>query len=241
MAKSPANLIVKPHRPVRNRLLALGLALVTLLLAYSIFEFGRLRGGYDLVASHNALVQRDREIARLNRQLAQERDRLVLLQTSGNIDSEAYLKIEQRLQELQGTIQAQAESLAFYKGIISPEDDVAGLKVQKFEITPGAGERVFLLKIVLIQAKDHGLRVTGIVDLNIDGKSQGEAASLGLQALLSESGDVGTPAFSFRYFQELEVTVVLPSNFEPEMVHIEVRPKGRSARTIRDSFAWHVL
>ena len=241
MAKSPTNLIVKPHRPVRNRLLALGMVLAMLLLTYGVFEFGRFRGGYDLVASHKALVQRDREIARLNRQLAEERDRLVLLQTSGNIDSEAYQKVEQRLQELQGTIQAQAESLAFYKGIISPEDDVAGLKVQKFEITTGTGPGQFLLKIVLIQAKDHGLRVTGIVDLSVDGKSHGETASLGLKEMLPESGDLGTQAFSFRYFQELEVLVVLPPDFEPATVNVEVRPKGRSARTIRDSFEWQVL
>jgi len=240
VAKLPANLIVKPHRPGRNRLLALGLVLVLLILAYGIFEFGRLRGGYNLVASHNELVQRDREIARLNRQLAQERDRLVLLQTSGDIDSEAYQKIEQRLQVLQGTIQEQAESLAFYKGIISPEDGVAGLKVQKFEVIPGPESGQFLVKLVLIQAKDHGLRVTGIVDLSIDGRSQGETASLDLNDLLPGSTAAETLGFSFRYFQELEILVVLPADFEPETVNVEVRPKGRSARTIRHAFEWQV-
>ncbi|MCW8845607.1 MAG: hypothetical protein OQK99_07185 [Gammaproteobacteria bacterium] len=240
MAKLPANLIVKPHRPGRNRLLAVGLILASLILAYGIFEFGRFRGGYDLVASHNELVQRDREIARLNRKLAQERDQLVLLQTSGDIDSEAYQKIEQRLQVLQGTIQEQAESLAFYKGIISPEDGVAGLKVQKFAVTPGPAAGQFLVRLVLIQAKDHGLRVTGIVDLSVEGKSRGEVANLGLADLLAGDNAAEKLAFSFRYFQELEILVTLPANFEPETVNVEVRPKGRSARTIRHAFEWQV-
>jgi hypothetical protein len=238
MASPPTNLIVKPHRPARTRLLALVIALAGLVLLYGVFEFGRLRGGYDLIASHEKIAQRDREIVRLNRKLAQERDQVVLLQTSKDIDGESYQQIEQRLQVLQGTIQAQAEDLAFYKGIIAPEDGVAGLKIQRLGLRPGAEPRQFLVKLVLIQAKDHGMRVSGVVELTIDGKRKGQTASIDLKTLRPAGSPESSLGFSFRYFQELEELVVLPGDFEPETVNVEVRPKGRSARTIRQSFPW---
>jgi hypothetical protein len=137
LAEPPTNLIVKPHRPARARLVALALVLAGLVLLYGVFEYGRYRGGYDLVSSREQIGHRDREIARLTRQLAQERDQVVLLKTSKDIDGESYQQIEQRLQVLQGTIQSQAEDLAFYKSIIAPEDGVAGLKIQRVGVRPG--------------------------------------------------------------------------------------------------------
>lgn len=232
MPKPALNLIVKPHRPGRRLALVLGLSL----LVYGAFEAGRIRAGYNLVDSREQMEGRDREIAQLKRQISGLRDQVVLEKTSRGIDSEAYGQIEQRLQVLQSTIQEQAEDLAFYKSIITPEDGQAGLALRNLSVVPGGLSGQFLVKIVLIQAKDHGRRVSGVVDFTVDGRSGGEAASLGLQQI--RQGDEEGLAFSFRYFQELEQAVAFPEGFVPEKVHIEVRPKGRSARTLRHSIDW---
>lgn len=232
MPTPTSNLIVKPHRP-RRRLI---LALVLLLLVYGAFEAGRFRAGYNLVDSREQLESRDREIVQLKRQVNSLRDQVVLEKTSRGIDSEAYGQIEQRLQVLQSTIQEQAEDLAFYKSIITPEDGQAGLALRNLAVQRGVQPGQFLVKIVLIQAKDHGLRVSGVVDFTVDGRSAGEPTSLGLQQI--RAGDGEALAFSFRYFQELEQLVSFPEGFVPEKVHIEVQPKGRSARTLRHSLDW---
>jgi len=240
LAKLPANLVVKTHRPGRHRLLVAGLVLALLASSYGLFEFGRVRGGYDLLDSREQIVQRDREIAQLNRKIELLRHEVVLLETSAGIDAEAHQQIEQRLQVLQGTIQEQAEDLAFYKGIISPEDGEAGLKIRDFAVEPGMEPGQYLIKIVLIQAKDHGRQVSGVVDLSIDGQLAGEGKTLALKDVRQTAETSAAPAFSFRYFQELEESLSLPEGFEPEKINIEVRPKGRSARTIRKSFDWQL-
>lgn len=240
MARLPTNLVVKPHSPGRHRLLVAGLVLALLATSYGLFEFGRIRGGYDLLESREQISQRDREIAQLKRKIEQLRDEVALLKTSSGIDEEAHQKIEQRLQVLQGTIQEQAEDLAFYKGIISPEDGEAGLKIRDFGVEPGLEPGHYLVKIVLIQAKDHGRQVSGVVDLTIDGQLAGEAKTLALKDIRQADQASGAPAFSFRYFQELEESVSMPEGFQPEKINIEVRPKGRSARTIRKSFDWQL-
>ncbi len=238
MARLQTNLVVKTHRPGRHRLLVAGLVLALLASSYGLFEFGRFRGGYDLLESREQISQRDREIAQLNRKIEQLRNEVVLLETSSGIDAEAHQQIEQRLQVLQGTIQEQAEALAFYKGIISPEDGEAGLKIRDFKVEPGTEPGWYLVKIVLIQAKDHGRQVSGVVDLTIDGQLAGEGKTLALTDVRQTAEAAGAPAFSFRYFQELEEFLSLPEGFVPEKINIEVRPKGRSARTIRKSFDW---
>jgi cell division protein FtsB len=198
LARLPTNLVVKTHRPGRYRLLVVGLLLALLASSYGLFEFGRIRGGYDFLESREQISQRDREIAQLNRKIEQLRDQVVLLETSSGIDEEAHQQIEQRLQVLQGTIQNQAEGLAFYKGIISPEDGEAGLKIRNFTVEPGTEPGWYLVKIVLIQAKDHGRQVSGVVDLSIDGQLAGEAKTLALADLRQTAGVTGGPAFSFR-------------------------------------------
>lgn len=217
-----------------------GLVLVLLASSYGLFELGRIRGGYDFLDAREQISQRDREIAQLNRKIEQLRNEVVLLETTSGIDAEAHQKIEQRLQVLQGTIQEQAEALAFYKGIISPEDGEAGLKIRNFTVEPGPEAGQYTVKIVLIQAKDHGRQASGVVDLSIDGKLAGEAKSLALTDVRKSAQGSAAPAFSFRYFQELEESLSLPEGFEPEKINIEVRPKGRSARTIRKSFDWQL-
>ncbi len=240
MAKLPSNLVVKTHSPGRHRLLVGGLVLALLASSYGLFEFGRIRGGYDLLDSREQISQRDREIAQLSRQIEQLRDEVVLLETSSGIDGQAHEQIEERLQVLQGTIQEQAEDLAFYKGIISPEDGQAGLKIRDFAVESGSGPGQYLVKIVLIQAKDHGRQVSGVVDLSVDGQLAGEGKALALKDVRETAETAGALAFSFRYFQEIEEVLSLPQGFEPEKINIEVRPKGRSARTIRKSFDWQL-
>lgn len=241
MARRAANLVVKQHRPVRSRVLGIVLAVSLVAGAYGLFEYGRMRGGYDLLASRNALAERDKEIATLNREIEQMRDSIALLQTSRGIDSEAYQQIEARLQVLQGTIQEQTEDLAFYKGIISPEDGQSGLKIRKFSVRPVASEGHYVLEVVLIQAKQHDRRVSGVVQLTVDGTRNGQPESLDIKDLRVGEERQGELAYSFRYFQDLEEEVALPAGFTPERVSIEVRPTGRSARSIREDFPWKPL
>ena len=90
-------------------------------------ELGRLNGGYSYLDQRRerdeltaVIAERDLTIEALRRQVA-------ILETSQEIDQETYTLVEKNLDELQAQIQAQEEELAFYRGIISPEDGVAGL------------------------------------------------------------------------------------------------------------------
>ena len=58
--------------------------------------------------------------------------------------------------------------------------------------------------------------------------------------VLSDEGESAQLGFNFRYFQDFERELVLPDGFIPRRIMVEVNPKGRAAKVIKQSFEWSV-
>ncbi len=207
---------------------------------YLVFDLGRYQGGYS------ALDQR-REQEALQQIISQQaadadelRRQITMLQTSEEIDRETYARVEANLSELQLRIQIQEEELAFYQGIISPDDGYAGLRIQSFNLTHTELERHYLLRLVLVQGISHDRRVSGVVRLNIVGTRDGEVDELAPAEFLIDPGSGEIP-YAFRYFQGLQGELVLPANFEPNQVNVEIRPQGAGGQPILHSFEWSTV
>lgn len=207
---------------------------------YLSFELGRLQAGYSLLDERrqtenleSSIAERDLAIEALERQLA-------ILETSSDVDQETYENVENNLADLQARIQEQEEELVFLRGIVSPGDGVAGLRIQNVEVEPGAAEATHLLRLLLVQAIVHNDRVTGSVRAQISGTLNGEATEMGLDELGSESRATDIP-YGFRYFQTLELGLTLPAGFEPEELEIQVWPRTPRGETIVQSFAWDAI
>lgn len=213
---------------------------VALLIAgglYLAFELGRFQAGFSLLDERRqaesfeaVATERDARIDELERQIA-------ILETSRDIDEETYSSLEANLAELEARIQAQEEELVFYRGIVSPGDGVAGLRVQNVEVLPGEGQATHTLRVLLIQAIVHNERVTGSMRASFRGMQGGEAVEYGLDALGSESRATDIP-YGFRYFQTLETGLILPEDFTPEEVEIQVWPRSPRGETIVQRFSW---
>ena len=72
----------------------------------------------------------------------------------------------------------------------------------------------------------------------MEGQLDGGTRSLGL-AELSPDGAARLD-FSFRYFQNLESELRMPEGFAPEKLTVTLRPKGKNAKPVEQSFAWRV-
>lgn len=203
-------------------------------------ELGRLNGGYSYLDQRRerdeltaTIAERDQTIEELRRQVA-------ILETSQEIDQETYTLVEQNLDELQAQIQAQEEELAFYRGIISPEDGAAGLRVQSLEMRPTDAAQAYLLHLVLVQAITHDRRVSGTVSFDITGSLDGEHVQLSLEDIVAEDAG-GALAYAFRYFQDLQRQLVLPEGFEPDEVLMQIRPREPSGQAVEQSFEWSAI
>jgi len=225
------------HSPVRlwaTRLLIVVLAVVG---GYLVYEFGRIQAGYDLVDAASDRRAYEDHIAGLEDEISALKEQVALLETHRDIDREAYKEVEGSLTELQAKIQEQRDAIAFYRGIVSPADGSKGLRVQDLKLTRGKKEREYNIRLVLVQALKHDRKVSGNVNLTIEGDLDGEEKVFSYAELLPEETDAAW-AFSFRYFQDFNRQVVLPDGFTPQRVKIEVQSRTRSISSIEESFAW---
>jgi len=196
-------------------------------LGYLVFEFGRIQANYNIVDAAKERQGFENRIMGLEGTITALKQEIALLETHHDIDSEAYRDVEASLISLQEKIQEQTNAISFYRGIVSPADGAAGLRVQDLKLTRGETERTYNVRLVLVQSLQHDRKVSGDVTLSIAGDEGGFATTYGYTQLLPDETSASWP-FSFRYFQDFDREIVLPEGFTPETITIEVRSKTRS-------------
>ena len=214
--------------------LLLGLVIVS---AYLVFELGRIKAGYDIVEAANDRQAYEDIIAELEDEVVGLKQEVALLETHRDIDREAYEQVESSLSALQAKIVEQRDALAFYRGIVSPADGKPGLRVHDLTLTRGDEERRINVRLVLVQSMQHDRKVSGDVRMSVQGNQDGAEKSYELAELLPDDADGDWP-YSFRYFQNFNRQLLLPSGFTPRLIRVEVRSKTRSIADIEASFDW---
>jgi len=225
------------HSPVRFWATRLAIVALVVVGGYLVYEFGRIQAGYDLVDAASERRDYEQQIEMLEDEISALKEQVAMLETHRDIDREAYREVEASLTELQAKIQEQRDAIAFYRGIVSPADGNKGLRVQDLKLTRGKNEREYNIRLVLVQALKHDRKVSGNVNLTIEGDLDGVEKTFSYAELLPEDSESAW-AFSFRYFQDFNRQVVLPDGFTPQRVKVEVQSKTRSISSIEESFAW---
>jgi cell division protein FtsB len=227
------------HKHSHGRVFALRAVLAILLMgcAWLIFEFGRIQANYNIVDASRERQSYETHIAELDAEVAALKEVVAKLETDRAVDTESYKEVEANLVTLQAKIQEQADAIAFYRGIVSPADGAAGLKVQDLKLTSAGSERAYNVRVVLVQLLQHDRKVSGDIGLVVEGVQNGNDVSYPYAELLAAEADSDWE-FSFRYFQNFDREIVLPDGFSPQRIIIAVHSKTRSIASIEQSFSW---
>ena len=229
---------VPPDRRSWVRWLGLAAALgVCVVAAAYAYHRGRVSAGLDVAAVAIERRGLSAKVAQLEAENGELSAKVAELEMARRLDREAYGQVERTLGELQSQMSRQGDDLAFYRSIVSPEDGVQGLRIQRLEIQPGGGSREYVLRLTLIQAMRHDSVASGLAQVVLHGMQGDRPARHTLGELL------GRPRaqlpFSFRYFQTLEQAVTLPDGFEAFEVEVQVR-SSKLRSPVQQSFAWKV-
>ena len=196
---------------------------------------GQRSAGHD--AAREASTRRELA-AQLERVEAENKSlhaRVAELEMARRLDRDAYGQVERTLGDLQSQLARQSDDLAFYRSIVSPADGIQGLRIQRFEVLPGAEPREVVLKLTLVQAMRHESIVSGLAQITLNGMRNGAPARYTVGELL------GRPRaqlpFSFRYFQAVEQAVVLPEGFEPYETDVRLQ-SSKVPRPVQQVFPW---
>lgn len=239
MKQPAAKKVEQSHGLRRTRAFVVIGVLCSLIVIWIAYEIGQVRAGHNAFEARNRRAEVKERLDETRLQNDELRRKIALLETGSKIDKEAYRQVEQRLTDLQNEILAQREDLAFYRGIVA--DQQAGLRVQDLELVAGDDELSFSLRLVLAQAMRTSRRISGSVELLVEGMRAGEPQTLGLSELgVAAEQKKSMAGFSFRYFQNLEADLVLPEGFAPERVIVKLKPKGSGAKPVEKTFDWAV-
>ena len=221
--------------PLVRWLVAGGAVIVVALLTGVAYNRGQASAG--LQAAQVALERREltAKADRLERQNARLNARVAELEMARKLDREAYGQVEKTLGELQSQLSRQTDDLAFYKSIVSPADGVQGLRIQRFEVLPGAEPREYQLKLTLIQSMRHESVAAGLAQIVVHGMQGDRPARYTLGELLGQPK--AQLPFSFRYFQTIEQAVTLPEGFQAFEVEVQVR-SSKLRSPMQQSFPW---
>jgi hypothetical protein len=231
-------MVVRYHAPWRRRAMLVGALLGAILLIYGTYEFGRFDGGYNVVAMAQERRDRAAEIQTLREENAALRTKVTGAETARSVEHQSYADVERTLGDLQAQVQKQRDELAFYRGIVSPEDGVGGLRIQRMDVLPDAGDGRYKLRLVLMQSMRQDAVIAGSVKIELEGSRNKQPVRLTLAEVGGKTRDAGDVAFSFRYFQNIEQDIALPPDFEPTAIDVEV--KSTRQQPLHQSFPWTV-
>ena len=165
------------------------------------------------------------------------REQLAVLQRSSEIDRLASVNVRNEFAALQEELSQAREELQFYRGIVSPGDATAGLRVQKFNVEPAQVPGSFLYSLTLTQVKRNDRYVTGVVDIEVEGTEDGLVKLLPFSRLVA--GESKALKYRFRYFQHFDGVIRIPAGFTPQRILIRVLPRGKGQPpAIEDSLDW---
>jgi hypothetical protein len=232
--------VIASHHPGRRRALVFGAAAALALGAWGLYSYTRATTISDFdraQTEREALRQENRELSQKLRAALNEgqaaRDQLAYLSRSQQIDDSACTTVKQSLASQQAETSELREQLAFYRGIVSPNES-AGVRVFEFKVYAGATPGNWRYDLVLIQSVRHEKSVDGSVTVSIDGLQAGHKQMLKLADLATD--DSKNLVFSFKYFQEFSGAFRLPDGFRP--VRATVTLKGEDVPEINDDFDW---
>lgn len=209
------------------------IAVAALALCYGGFELGRRTAGYSIVT---AMVQ-GMDLRRRNRELDKENQllqrRVATAELGQRVDRQAQSDAQRMMSELQAETSRQQQELQFYRGLVARQFGAGTLRVQELRIR-AEEERRYRVLITLVQAAAREALAHGTVTFTIAGQ---HGKSLSLAEV--EPDQRRELPFSLRFFQQIEVPIELPLEFEPSSLHVEYR-LGRNAEPVRQTFPWRV-
>jgi hypothetical protein len=231
----PATLVVRRHDPRRARLVALLLTLAWLLSLLAAWNLATRRAapGFErLQVQDQALSD---ELARTRVELEATKEAEARATRSDQVSRTANQTLETDLRERAEEIALLRADLAFYERLVGGRGPREGLTVHQFALRPIGDSHGYAFRLTLAQNLKKAAYATGEVAMVVDGVRGSKLETLNWAAL-SQSASASPLHFKFKYFQQVDGSLMLPEGFQPNRVTISARSEG--GEEVKQAYAW---
>ena len=215
-----------------------GLSWVVIAVAWllSLLLVGWLAARYaspDAGGVREQLRHSEQQVQQLSAQIEELRQRQATLEASDKISRAATTDVQATLAERDEEIAGLRADVAFYERLVGATSQRKGLNAHSVEFSPEAAGS-WHYSVVLTQNLNRGAISQGQMRFVVEGVKAGKLVTLGWDELHQRSAVPGQE-YSFRYFQQLGGSVMLPKDFTPQRVRISLTGPGGSAN---QTFDW---
>lgn len=222
---------IKQHDPVRKYMIQAVVFAVVVLLGWFLFQLGFRLSGFEELAAQNNIKELQERVAFLEEENQKLSDEAAYKGQSSAIDHHALEGVRIALEEREAELLALKEELAFYRSIVSPSAMRPGLHIQSLQLEKGSAKGEYRYKLVLTLVR--GKRAAkGAVSIAVTGLQGGKPKTIKM------AGENDSGKFSFRYFQRLEGSLVLPEGFDPQQITVSAVPSTKKMEPVEKAFAW---
>jgi hypothetical protein len=160
-----------------------------------------------------------------NEQLKQQ---VAGLQRSQQVNDVAMRSLQDTLTEREEQISGLRADLGFYSRLVGGDGQRQGLRVQEVRVQAVPQSHAWDLTLSLTQNVRRGDQTSGKATVAVEGLRGDKVEQLDWTALGDAAQKDGLP-FSFKYFQQLHATFVLPADFRPTRLRIHAMPGSGTA------------
>jgi len=232
------SLVVRTYQPMRRAFLGTALILLAAFILYVVYEWGRYDAGYDRLAVSQQRVESKVEIERLEKANRELRTRLAEFDTVRIGRAREQAEVARSIGDLQSQVARQAQELAFYRGIVAQGATSMGVKIQQVRITKAEQAGRYNVHLALVRSGKPDDIMAGSLLLSVDGELAGIANTLNMSALTP--GRQRELPITFRYFENFEQEIALPSGFRAERLNVELRSSRKGVSPLTQGFLWTV-
>jgi hypothetical protein len=224
--------MIVPHRP-RARA-AIGLVMLAWLASlWLAWDLTRRFAVPNLEQTRLELDSTRAELAELQQRIERLRQRNAVAKRSDDVSRAANQALQETLAQRDEEIAALRADTEFYERLVGGSAQRQGLAVHSLSLAP-VGDGAWRYTLTLTQNLKKASVSKGDITLRVDGVKEGKLSTLAWADLV-QSSEAAPQPFSFRYFQQLEGSVMLPPGFTPHRVRVQLKSDGRQSEQV---FPW---
>lgn len=229
-------MVVVPHRPFyRAAVFCLCVAAVVAL-SWLTYSYGLDQG---IATKFEVVQERENLKKRLSTNealIGEMRQEIATLKLGEEVDTKATEEVRSTVEDLQNQIAELNDEIRFYKGVMIPNADSKGLRIERMNLAASSEPQKFSYSLLLTQVVDKHEYVQGGVKINLLGRQGDQPAELSLENISTENKS--SERFRFRYFQNINGELEIPQDFEPEAVMVVAQSSGSRGQRLEKRFDW---
>lgn len=187
----------------------------------------------SLRAVSHELADSGKALDELQAQVKELRQQVATLKRSDQISRNANIGLQSTLADREEEVSGLRADVDFYERLVGSTGQRAGLRVHEARFRPESGG-TWHYTVTLTQNLNRGAISKGVMRFAVDGVRGGKLSTVKWDELLQTPNAPGK-SFSFRYFQQLDDSVMLPPGFTPQ--HVRVSLSG-PAGAVDQTFNW---